>query len=87
MKAKSPILTFPPNSAVLIFDRSEQSYELDCAMKATAMASILWDMDQWLRSKIRHDHTFKTIDEALEACRTELNDNMSGEGVQDIINQ
>lgn len=82
---KTPILMFPPNSAILIFDKTEQKYDLACAMKATAMAGILWDMTEWLRGKLHHGHNFATPGDALEACQAALRDQIDSEGVYSTI--
>ena len=71
----------PTNSAILIFDRNEQRFELENAIQANAMHCILHEMDNWLRSKLKYGHEFKTVDEALEACLTELRNQLQDDGI------
>lgn len=73
--------------AILKFNLDEHDDEqahLRC-VKALDMALILWDMDQYLRSKMKYgnkdsmlsDDTYK----ALEDAREELRESMSSRGI------
>ena len=60
--------------AILKFDLPDDQDEYVMATQASAMHSVLWDMDQWLRSQTKYapddmsEDTFK----AFELCREQL---------------
>lgn len=41
--------------ATLQFDLPEERIEFKQATEAGSLASAIWDMDQWLRSKIKYE--------------------------------
>ena len=40
--------------AILKFNLPEESHEFDMATQGSAMHSVLWDMDQWLRRQTKY---------------------------------
>lgn len=71
----------------LVFDSEEEDGQrgVECAMRGAAMASVLWDFDQWLRGKIKYGNGFKTVDEALETVREELRILVDEAGVRSVV--
>jgi len=57
---------------ILKFKLPQDQNEFDIACKAMKWALTSWDLDQWLREKLKYGNEFKTADEALEAVRDEL---------------
>ncbi len=47
------------------------------AIKATDMAVVLWDMDQYLRGLIKYGELDGPVDEALQEARDKLHQLMS----------
>ena len=62
--------------AILKFSLPDDKWEFKMANESAGMHSILWDMDQWLRKKIKHapdsmsEDTYKTF----ELCREQLHE-------------
>ena len=56
----------------LTFNLPEESNDAELAVKALDMSVVIFELDQWLRSKVKYGHDFKTADEALEKTRDEL---------------
>ena len=60
--------------AILEFNLPEDDHEFEMATSGSKFHSVLWDMDQYLRSKIKYapddmsDDTLNT----LEQCRSQL---------------
>ena len=60
--------------AILKFNLPDDQHEYAMATQGSAMHSMLWDMDQWLRSQTKYapddmsEDTFK----AFELCREQL---------------
>lgn len=67
--------------AKLIFDLPEEKEEFILASKGQDSWSALFEMDQWLRNKLKHGHNYYDADEALEAVRDQLNFIMDENGV------
>lgn len=69
--------------AILKFDLPDDQDEYVMATQASAMHSVLWDMDQWLRSQTKYapddisDDTF----EAFELCREKLREIVYENGI------
>jgi len=47
------------------------------AVKATDMAVVLWDMDQYLRGLIKYGELDESVDKALQEARDKLHQLMS----------
>jgi hypothetical protein len=56
----------------------ETEREFHKATKATEAFLCLWEIDQWLRGKLKYGQDYKNADEALQAARDELSDIMTG---------
>lgn len=57
---------------VIEFDLPEDDDVHKLADNASGLYNSLWDLDQQLRSWIRHGHTFESADDALETVRGAL---------------
>lgn len=60
------------------FDPDEEAFALFCATNATALALAVYEVDKVYRGWLKHGHTFKTADEALEAARAALREEVIG---------
>jgi hypothetical protein len=60
--------------AVLEFNLPEDQTNFEFASEGSKWWSIIWDMDQWLRSQIKYTPDGITDDEleAFEECRAKL---------------
>ena len=58
--------------AVLKFDLPDDREEFDLASHAVDWYSVVSSLDETLRSWIKYGHEFKSADEALEAARRAL---------------
>jgi hypothetical protein len=70
--------------ATLEFTLPEEQVEFDCAVDGVKWMSAMWDLDQYLRKKIKYESegmsedTFKTIEE----CREKLHQILNEEGLK-----
>lgn len=67
--------------AILEFNLPEDASEYAAANAGAGLRSVLWDFDQWLRQQLKYGHEFASADEALEAARKELRDDLQGEAL------
>lgn len=67
--------------AVLRFDLPEDAEEFRTACEGAAVKSAVRGFDEWLRTKLKHGHPYKTADEALGAARDELRNRLADENV------
>lgn len=67
--------------AYLHFSLPEEEGQFRVASRAMDWALSVWDMSGWLRVRLKYGHSFKTADEALEACRRELFEYLDNRGV------
>ena len=58
--------------ATLTFKLPDDNNDFILAQRGRDYYSYLWDLDQDLRSWLKHGHQFKSVDEALERIREEL---------------
>jgi hypothetical protein len=58
--------------AKLIFDLPEESDEWYKAVNASGMHSVLYDYDQWLRSKIKYEDLNDDQHKVFQSCRDHL---------------
>lgn len=65
----------------IVFSLPEEADALTMALHGFAWWKVSWDLDQWLRGKLKHGHEFKTADDALQACRDFLHETMTDENV------
>ena len=70
--------------ATLEFNLPEDSHEFDMATQGAAMHSVLWDMDQWLRSQTKYapDDMSEDTHKAFELCREQLHELMFENGIK-----
>ena len=71
--------------AQLTFNLPEDSHEFDMATQGSNMHSVLWEMDQWLRSQYKYmsDAEYsKDKYETYEKCREHLKELMLENGVK-----
>lgn len=69
-----------PN-ATIKYKLPEEQIDFDLANKAGKWYSVLWDLDQYLRNKLKYGHNFKTGDKALEETRKHLHELMEENNV------
>lgn len=68
--------------AILEFNLPEENGEFLMAQRGGDYFSYLWDLDQQLRSWLKHNsHEFETVNEALEAIREGLNNEVDFNGI------
>ena len=69
--------------ATLEFNLPDEALEFETTVNAAKMYTILWDLDQWLRSNTKYapdemsDDTYK----AFEQCREKLREMMAESGI------
>jgi hypothetical protein len=69
--------------AILKFNLPEDNTEFELATQASNMYSVLWDLDQWLRSNTKYAPDSMPEDEykAYERCRETLRELMNNENI------
>jgi hypothetical protein len=68
--------------ATLEFNLPDDQDEFNFATRGSNYYIILWDLDQWLRSKMKYDDTLTDGQyEAYEKTREELRDMMTSRGI------
>jgi hypothetical protein len=67
--------------AILEFDRYEDGDEFDDAVNGGKYHFILYEMDEWLRGRIKHGDDEKTC-EVLEKARDQLHEIVDRFGVR-----
>lgn len=67
--------------ATLEFDLPEDHHEHLLAIHGVNLHGALWNLDQQLRTWVKHGHKFKSTEEALEYVRHELRDQMDSQGI------
>lgn len=70
--------------AILEFNLPEDSHEFEVATKGGNMHSVLWDMDQWLRTQYKYmsdEEYSKDKYETYEKCREHLRELMLENGI------
>lgn len=62
--------------ATLEFNLPEDQNEFEMVNNASKTYSVIWDLQQWLRSQIKHATTTMSDDtyDTFEKCREKLND-------------
>ena len=58
--------------AKLTFDLPEESHEWENALQGSKMRSTLWDLDQWLRSKIKYEDLNDEQYQVYQGCRDKM---------------
>ena len=69
--------------AILKFNLPDDQHEYATATNGSKMHSVLWDMDQWLRSQTKHapDSMSEDTYKAYELCREQLREFINNEGI------
>jgi len=69
--------------AILKFNLPDDQHEYAMATQGSAMHSVLWDMDQWLRSQTQHapDDMSEDTYKAFELCREQLREFINNNGI------
>tara|TARA_B110000503_G_scaffold89567_1_gene135582 strand:- start:594 stop:818 length:225 start_codon:yes stop_codon:yes gene_type:complete len=69
--------------AILKFNLPDEQHEYAMATQGSAMHSVLWDMDQWLRSQTKYapDDMSEDTYKAFELCRKQLREFINNEGM------
>ena len=64
--------------AILKFSLPNDKWEFKMANESAGMHSVIRDMDQWLRKKVKHAPDTMSVDtyNALELCREQLHEFM-----------
>lgn len=73
--------------ATLEFQLPEENAEFEAAVKATSMSVVIWEMDQYLRGKIKYaaDDVPEHVIDALQEARNQLWEFINDRGVADVI--
>ena len=58
--------------ATLTFNLPEENHEYSNAVDGSKMRSVLWDLDQWLRAKLKYEELTDGQYDAYKATRDEL---------------
>jgi hypothetical protein len=58
--------------ATLTFSLPEEEYEYSNAVEGAKMRSVLWDLDQWLRAKLKYEDLSDGKYDAFKETRTHL---------------
>jgi len=69
--------------AILKFNLPDDQHEYAMATQGSAMHSVLWDMDQWLRSQTKYapDDISEDTYKAFELCREQLREFINNDGI------
>lgn len=68
--------------AILKFDLPDESYEFRMANHGAEYYVVLWDMDQWLRERLKYGNLPDEQVVILEEVRSKLNELMDEKGVR-----
>jgi len=58
--------------ATLTFNLPQEDHEYSNAVDGSKMRSVLWDLDQWLRAKLKYEELSDDKHDAFKATRDEL---------------
>jgi hypothetical protein len=58
--------------AILEFDLPEENHEFANATQGAKMRSVLWELDQWLRAKLKYEELSDDQYDAFKQTRDEL---------------
>lgn len=70
--------------ALLKFDLIEERDDFENAVNGGRFRSCLWDIDQWLRSKIKYENLTEAQHEAYQGTRDQLWDILRSNGVEEL---
>ena len=58
--------------AKITFDLPEESHEWESALQGSKMRSTLWELDQWLREKVKYEDLNDEQYQVYQGCRDKL---------------
>jgi len=58
--------------AILKFNLPEENHEFSNATQGSNMRSVLWEFDQWLRSKVKYEDLNDEQFKVYQGCRDHL---------------
>jgi molecular chaperone GrpE (heat shock protein) len=65
--------------AILKFDLPEEQEEFNDAVNGNAFKAVIWELDQWMRSQLKHgdlpDDVHEKVQEIRDQLHSILNDN------------
>ena len=64
--------------ATITFDLPDERQEHDMAIHGADYHAAIWELDQFLRDALKYGHQYKTADDALEAVRNRLHEELEG---------
>jgi hypothetical protein len=67
--------------ATLIFDLPEENHEFTNAVNGAKMKSVLWEMREYLRHRLKYDDYNHDEFEVLDACKNKLTDLLFDENI------
>lgn len=67
--------------AQLTYKLPEEKSDFNLASKSRDWCGTLWDLDNYLREKLKYGNDFKSADEALESVREYLHEMMAINGI------
>lgn len=67
--------------ATLTFNLPEEEHEYMNAVQGAKMRSILWDLDQWLRSKLKYEELSDGQYDAFKETRDHLRELLIDENI------
>ncbi len=67
--------------AILKFNLPEEKNEYDLTTRGVDWSLVSFDMDEILRGYLKHGHSFKSIDEAIQEIRNRLHDTLEDYGL------
>jgi hypothetical protein len=67
--------------ATLTFSLPEEQHEYSNAVEGSKMRSVLWELDQWLRAKIKYEELSDGQYDAFKQTRDELRKLLEEENV------
>lgn len=67
--------------AILEFNLPEENHEFQNATQGAKMKSILWEMREYLRHRLKYDEYNYDQFEVLDACKDKLIDLLSEENI------
>ena len=68
--------------AILEFELPDDKENFDAAVRGMDWALVVWNLDQQLRTWIKHEHKFDDPVYALEGVREQLNEMLIDRGLQ-----
>jgi hypothetical protein len=67
--------------ATLTFNLPEEQHEYSNAVEGSKMRSVLWELDQWLRAKLKYEELSDGQYDAFKQTRDELRRSLIEENI------